>query len=208
MRSGFHCAIVAFVFSATPAFAGGDALDLITEDAAVVIAIQSQSELQKKGDKLIEDSGIKIPARPSQLFDSVYDFLRIGDSVDRDGSAAIMLANTQETGLKVEQIIESLVGAVPFHDLDKIGAAFKFKPGELQRDKMATRDGNNFGKFFYARGNHLFFGINESAVASVATGRSVTAALAKQQVESLASADILVHFSATGWGEEWARIVR
>lgn len=206
MSSVSHCALVAFVFWAAPALAGGDALDLIREDAAVVIAIQSQAELQKKGDKLIADSGIKIPARPSQVFDGIYGYLKISASVDRDGSAAIMLANTQETGLKLEQIIESLVGAVPFHDLDKIGAAFKFKPGELQRDKMAMRDGNNFGKFFYARGNHLFFGINESAVASVATGRSVRAALSKHQVESLRAADILVHFSANGWGDEWNRI--
>jgi hypothetical protein len=119
-----------------------------------------------------------------------------------------MLASIEKTGLKPDQIIEALVGVVPFRDLDKIGASFKFKPGELERDKMATSKGNVFGTYFYARGNHLFFGMTGKAVASVATGRSVNAALSKQQVESLGAADILVHFSAKGWGEEWTRIVR
>ena len=56
------------------ASAGAGMLDVIPEDAAAAFAIRDLKSLRKEGDKFIADSELKLPIRPSQLFDMAYTF--------------------------------------------------------------------------------------------------------------------------------------
>src|SRR6266851_5612881 len=106
------------------ASAGAGILDVIPEDAAAAFAIRDLNGLKKKGDKFIADSELKLPIRPSQLFDMAYTFLGITGGVDEKGSAAILLANPATVGVgKDWQAFEQLIViAVPFSDRDQMAA--------------------------------------------------------------------------------------
>jgi hypothetical protein len=45
------------------------AIDLLPQDAIVSIAVRDLDDLMKKGDKFLTDSEIRMPVRPSELFD-------------------------------------------------------------------------------------------------------------------------------------------
>src|SRR5262249_13008403 len=101
-----------------------------------------------------------------------------------------------------------MVAVVPFKDRDKIAANFGFKEGALKPDQLAKGKGENFGKFFYARGKHLIFGNNEKAVANVAKGKSLSSELPAERGKSLAKADLLVHVHPAALGNEWKEFLK
>ncbi|HZY86889.1 MAG TPA: hypothetical protein VFE78_18795, partial [Gemmataceae bacterium] len=77
-----------------------DVLDLIPEDAAGAVAIRNLNELHKKGDKFLDESELKVSLRPTQLFDFAFTWLGITRGLDRDGAAAIVVANPRKAGYK------------------------------------------------------------------------------------------------------------
>jgi hypothetical protein len=199
-------ALVALWAWAGAAAAAPDVLDLIPEDAAGAVAIRNLNELHKKGDKFLDESELKVSLRPTQLFDFAFTWLGITRGLDRDGAAAIVVANPRKAGYK--DINEGagfdiFVVAVPFTDRDQMASNFGIAAGALKPDTMVKGKGANFGQFFYARGKHVFYGNNEKAVASVAKGKSAGAALSAAQRRQFAGSDVLVHFGTEVWGEEW-----
>jgi hypothetical protein len=201
--------VVLWAWAGTAA-AAPDVLDLLPEDAAGAVAIRNLTELHKKGDKFLDESELKVSLRPSQLFDMAWTWLGITRGLDRDGPAAIIVANPQKAGytdLSSARTFDIFVVAVPFTDRDQMASNFGIAAGALKPDTMVKGKGNNFGKFFYPRGKHLFFGDNEKAVASVARGKPVGAALSAAQRRQFAGCDILIHFGTEVWGDEWKRFL-
>ncbi len=203
-------ALVALWAWAGGATAAPDVLDLLPEDAAGAVAIRNLTELHKKGDKFLDETELKVSLRPSQLFDLAWSWLGITQGLDRDGPAAIVVANPQKAGYKDLNSaggFDIFVVAVPFADRDKMASNFGIAAGALKPDTMVKGKGANYGQFFYARGKHVFFGNNEKAVASVAKGKSVGAALSAAQRRQFAGCDVLVHFGTEFWGDEWKRFL-
>jgi hypothetical protein len=198
-------ALVALWAWAGAASAAPDVLDLLPEDAAGAVAIRNLNELHKKGDKFLDESELKVSLRPSQLFDIAFGWLAITSGLDRNAAAAIVVANPQKAGYKDLKNfgLDPFVVAVPFTDRDQMASNFGIAAGALKPDTMVKGNGANFGKFFYARGKHVFFGNNEKAVASVAKGKSVGASLSAARRRQFAGCDVLVHFGTEVWGEEW-----
>jgi hypothetical protein len=203
-------ALVALWAWAGVATAAPDVLDLVPEDAAGAVAIRNLTELHKKGDKFLDETELKVSLRPSQLFDIAFAWLGVTQGLDRNGTAAIIVANPKKAGYKdlsSSAGLDVLVAAVPFTDRDQMASNFGIAAGALKADTMVKGKGTNFGQFFYARGKHVFFGNNEKAVASVAKGKSAGAALSAAQRRRFAGCDILVHFGTEVWGEEWKRFL-
>ena len=75
-------------------------LELIPEDAAAAIVIRNADDLAKKGDKFLDDTGIDMPFRPSQLYDLLLAELRIRAGVDRERPVALVAANPKTMGAR------------------------------------------------------------------------------------------------------------
>src|SRR5262249_48974784 len=151
-------ALVALWAWAGPAAAAPDVLDLVPEDAAAAVTVRNLTELRKKGDKFLDESELKVSLRPTQLFDLAFTWLGVTRGLDRDGDAAIIVANPQKAGYKdlnSSAGFDIFVVAVPFTDRDEMAANFGIAAGALKPDTMVKGKGANFGQFFYARGKHV-----------------------------------------------------
>jgi len=202
--------LVVLLLGARLAPAAGSVLELIPEDATAALGISSIDELRKKGDRFFAAAEIKNLGRPSQFFEMVYDALGIHKGLDRGGSAAIVVANPQVVGIQLwdaeghlnlnVRLIDLFVGVVPFSDRDAFAENFGIKKGDLKPDTLVASKGKNFGQFFYAHGNHVFFGNHAKAVLSVAQGKRAGADLTPARRRGLERADILLHLNARELG--------
>src|SRR5204863_4391707 len=107
-----------------------------------------------------------------------------------------------------KNILELIVVAVPFTDRDAMADNFGIKKGDLKPDTMVVGKGKNYGAHFYARGNHVYFGNNDRAVASIAKGKRVGPSLTAVQRRTFGEADLLLHLGTKGWGSEWKSVLK
>src|SRR5262249_39126287 len=136
-------ACLAFV---APGRAQAPALDLIPSDSPLALVVKNLDDLKEKGEQFFKDHNVdadKAP-RPSQLFDRLFDLLKLKEGVDRKGSAAFLLPSLQKLGLKKLDFNDSntllnaamhLVLVVPISDADAVGKNFGLKKGELKPGK-------------------------------------------------------------------------
>lgn len=189
------------------ALAAEDPLALIPENAAAGIATRSLNDLKTKGDRLIAETEMQMPGRPSQLFDIVIaQGLNIQLGADHNSSFAVVISSAESVGAMGpwDKIIERIVVAVPFTDLDKIASNFDLTAQSLKADRpVASRRNHSFVRTLYVRGQHLFLGNNEQALLSVVRGKSLGDALSPAQRQTLKDSDLLVHVGTTGWNELW-----
>ena len=197
--------VLVFFVQAAALRAQGQILDLIPANAAAALVVRNLDELKTKGDKFVADAELKVPLRPSQIFDFGFQFLGVKGGLDMKSPAAIVLVppeNGNNVGLR------SLVVALPFTDLDALSASFGFEKGQLKPKRMAKGKGQNFGSFFYVRDKHLFLGDSESAVTRVIQGKPLNADLPPAQRESLNTADLLLHLGPKAMDQEWAHFLQ
>jgi hypothetical protein len=189
--------------------AGETMLDLIPADAGAAVAIRNLNDLKKKGDRFIADTEMKVPLRPSQVFEMGYQHLGINAGVDFNGSAAIVLANPVAVGVQTwwREWFQLIVVAVPFTDLDKLAPSFGIKAAQLKPGKVVSGKGMNFGRFFCARGKHLFLAENKKALISVAKGKTLAGELPLARRQRLADADLLIHLGVETFRDEWRGMV-
>jgi hypothetical protein len=185
-------------------------LDLIPGDALFGIAIRDLAELKKRGDKFIDDSQIKLPLRPSQAFELVYKELGITGGLDDTGAAAGVLLPPAKEGERfgLANVDQLIVLALPFTDRDRLAQDFGFKKGQLQPDKVMEGKGRVFGRYFCARGKHLFLANSEDALNRVLRGKPAGSELSAAQRRALNGADILLQLGARGWGDDWKHYVK
>jgi hypothetical protein len=202
-------AMVTLLALSSAAGAQGQMLDLVPANAAAGLVVRNLDELKEKGDKFIQESELRVPIRPSELFALGLKFLKITSGVDTKGSAAIILGPPQMQNNQFLAIFNELVVVLPIADLDKMGANFGFAKGELKPNQVMTLKERNdfFGKVLYVRGKHLFLGMNERAVTNVAKGKSVNAELPGEQRKPLNAADMLIHLGPKALGREWENIL-
>ncbi len=209
--------IMLALLGGTGAAAAPQPLDLVPDDAAVALVVRSPAELKKKGDKLIADTGVKYLMRPSQLFDWVYQNLEIKGGVDEAGSAALVVANPKLLGVEfcdangnpnfaaLNRIIDLVVVVVPFQDRDKMAANFGIARGALKPDTMVKGRAKHFGRFFYARGRHVFYGNDEKVVAAVAKAPPAGAGLTAARRRTLNEADVVFRLSPQTFLPFWKK---
>src|SRR5262249_10047396 len=125
--------------------------------------------------------------------------------VDPNGSAALVLLSPDVVGAEKtwDRLDDRIVVAVPFTDRDQIAANFGIKAGALQPGQIVPGKGPNFGKFFLARENQLYLGNEEKAIAPIAKGNTVGAALTPAQRRTFGDADLLLQLGPRGLGDVW-----
>src|SRR2546430_14920192 len=134
MRGIRSWSVLVALAGALPSRAQQGALDLVPADTALAaIVVRDLDGLLKKGDKFIEETGFRVPLRPSELFSQAVQFLGIRGGLDDRGSAAILLLRPERDGDNIGfgNLEELLAGSLPFSDLDKFAANFGFETGEL-----------------------------------------------------------------------------
>jgi hypothetical protein len=204
-RIGFLAlAVVVGWTSASPA---QQLLDIVPRDVTAAIAVRNLNELIRKGDKLVEETQLQMPIRPSQLFDFGAQALGIRGGFDRERPVAILLVLPENEAMPP---FEFFVAILPFTDLDQMAANFGFPEGRLKPDKLVKLDPANqpFGKFVFVRDKHLFVGDNEKAMQRVIKSKSVGAELSKDRREALNRADLLVHINPRATSGEWPKALK
>jgi hypothetical protein len=206
--------LVALVVLADAASAAGP-LDLIPHDAVLSLSIRNLNELKAKGDKLLADKDIDrfvrdrllLGTRPSELFDKGYECLGVENSVDRDGSAAIFLANPKilnvdPSGLEILQLI---VVALPFRDVDKMAASLGLEKGALKPDVSIGLAKPKFDFFRVAcvHGKHVYLGNRSKVIDAVVKARRLSDELPAARRKTLEAADVLLHGSPLPWRDDW-----
>jgi hypothetical protein len=182
--------------------------DLLPADALGGIACRNISDLVGKSDKLARDVGLKLPVTAGGLCQMAQMALGINAGLDLKGGCALVAANPKHVGMEFNfrNANEFLVVVLPFTDLDTMAANFGFDKGKLKSEKIApVKMERDFIKFCYVRGKHIYLGIQEKAILSVAKGKSVGADLSPAQRKSLAEADCLCHLGVGVWVETWKK---
>ncbi len=186
--------------------AGGNVRELIPAGAAAAVGISSFEELKKKGDRFFEAAGIQGTDRPSRLAEMVLDALGVKQGLNKSGSFALLLADPEILGVKLwtpagepnfgeSKIIDLIVVVAPVRDRDAFAANFDIKKGELKPDVVVQGKGK-FGKFFYAHGDHVYFGNHATVVRRAARDPRAGKELTPASRRMVDQADVLVHFDA------------
>src|SRR5438445_4810986 len=195
---------------AVPSRAQHGALDLVPADSALAaIVVRDLDGLLKKGDKFIEETGFRVPLRPSELFSQAVQFLGIRGGLDDRGSAAILLLRPERDGDNIGfgNLEELLAGSLPFSDLDKFAANFGFEAGQLKANRIGRGKAQGFGTHFYARNKNMILANHERTVERIVKSKTLGEEMSGKQRETFGKADILLHLSPKGIGRDWESIL-
>jgi hypothetical protein len=197
--------------AAAPAESG--ILHMIPEDAAAGFVVRNVADLRRKGDRFLADTEMHLFLRPSELFPIIYSVLGLQRGVEENNSAAILVANPEKVGIQLfdnagqissfDNLMRLLVIEVPFADLDDIGANFGIARGAFAPGKIVPGKGQDFGKFFAARGKHLFIANHEATLAIVLKSKPAGLELTPGQRRALNEADMLIHLGIRSLGPIW-----
>ncbi len=180
------------------------AYSVIPADVCLAIAVRSYSDLRRKGDKLIKDSGITVELRPSALIDMLFDNFKVRKGLDEDAPFIVMLTD-------VERIDRGgIVYAVPFTDKAAMAANFGRKAGEFREGQLleigdgAAKAANVGLKFSHVvlRGRWFYVG-SPDGLEKVLSMKLIEQSLTPDQKKLLPNADMVVHFARAGFEDDW-----
>lgn len=220
--NSFKISVLALFLFSSLVSAQESVLDLLPVDAAVAVAIRDLSDLKKKGDEFIKESGAKFFIRPSQIFDQGFQIIGVQNGVDDKRPAAILLLPPEmvfppKNGSKlqireVNEIDKLVVVVLPVADAEKMAGNFGLKAGDLKPKTVIPvrlKGGNDhFGKFVYLRDKHLFLGNHSKAVEYAATAKPVSNELSAATRKSYQESDLLIQIGQEGWNELWRAQIR
>jgi hypothetical protein len=178
-------------------------LDLFPEDAAVGVAIRDLDDLIKKGDDFLVLSEIRMPIRPSQLFDQGTAFLRINKGLNRRAPAAVILMSPEkEEDFGNLRFLNYLVPVLPFTDPDAMAENFGIAKGKLVPKAIlrTERKDNDFLTMHAARTqNHIYLNDSEKTLQRILKSKPIAASLSPAQRKLFDQSDVLIHFGRYLW---------
>jgi hypothetical protein len=178
-------------------------LDLLPQDVVAAIAIRDLDALIKKGDKFLTAAEIRMPLRPSELFDQGVQFLGVRNGYDRKASAAIILMSPErEEEFKDLRFLEYLVPVLPFTDADVMADNFGIPKGKLIPNGVVktTRGNNDFLTRYAARTQtHIALSNSEKTLKRLQKSKSLATALTTDQRKLFDRSDVLLHFGRYLW---------
>lgn len=171
---------------------GDNALDLITDRAAMTLATGDIDELKTNVDRLAQIMSPQLNQKPSAFFDTIA--VQLGIQGRKKNS---VLAVSHHPGQPDRGWFDRFVLTVQYADLDEIAAGFGYKKGEFPANKMVeVKIGKGLGQWRYARDGYLHISDSKEALTSALAGKPVTfdPALVKQ----MGKAGLVFHASAEG----------
>lgn len=169
-----------------------DALGIIPESVSAAVAVRNASELTRRGDKFIEQTGMKVPLRASDAFRWLTDFLGIRKGLDDDGAFALMV-------MSPDFKLTSLVLAVPVKDFDAMAGNLKIPRDQLMPGQVIDRNGMGgvnpmpYVRYVSVRGYHLLLGGDKKKVQEAASAPALNASLPSDLERTLSEDDILLY---------------
>lgn len=214
MTSRVPLALLLILTAAAPA-AEPSPLDIIPPDALGALVIRDLNDLQKKGDKMLDDMNVDKGARISTLLPLA--FLGLGlpqGEIDLSRPIALVVASPKsiDPKLTVEQAFQGpkcFVGVLPFNKQENLEKALGLEAGILkggQVVKLPKKIGQ-FGdmgpEFIAMRDKHFYLGFDEKAVQAVSKAKGLASELTADQRKLLERSHILLHAGTEGWGTMW-----
>lgn len=212
MSSRWLLSLVALLVLSSVASAQATMLELIPENAVGAAAVRSIDELQKKGDKFVEDCKLEIGlARPSILFTFIFNNLGIQAGFDLKAPAAIIVLpplNKDDRVRLFDNFERLVVLAIPVADAERMAGNFALKADDLKPGKIAQVNRNNWGKYLAGRGKHLFLTSDESTLKRYLEAKPLAGLVPEKRRTSLNDADVVLHLDPRPFGGEWTEMLR
>jgi hypothetical protein len=180
-------------------------LDLFPQDAVVSIGINDLDDLMKKGDKFLAEAEIRMPIRPSELFDQGTGFLGVRKGYDRKAPAIVTLMppERKEDTNGWRWIETGLVPVIPFTDADVMASNFGIGKGKLKPMTITAPDANHdFVKHLMRSDKHVYLSTSEKTLQRVMKSKTVASGLTPAQRAPFEKSDVLLHFGSYLWQQD------
>ena len=199
--------------------------DLIREDSAFGLLVQSLDDLRAKGDKLHKELDLKddtLP-RPTKLFGILFKMLIGSEKGIGKGPTAIVIPNPTQLGIKPTgqpnmdalNLIVNLVVVVPLSNPDDMAANFGFKKGDWKLGEVKSVKSAEdifFGKLNYKMlltEKFAYAALQEKPIKVLRESKAkpLSAALTRRQAQAVKEADAVLHIDVRELGALWKELV-
>jgi hypothetical protein len=188
-------------------------LDLVPDDAALVIAIPDLRRLKERGDHLFDQTHSR-GLRFSEIFAGLYDFLDVNGVVDESRPVAAMIANLHDVGVAqadVTSIMRAFVVRLPVKDVAEAARRFKLDDEALTSGRIVARDvpgdGTLMPSHVCMRDGYLLLGTSKKAIESALDSRPIADQLSEERRMAAAKADVVVLAGTHPWANAWSSFV-
>ncbi len=178
-------------------------LDALPQDAAAAIAIRDLDSLLKKGDKFLDETQIRMPLRPSKLFEEANNFLGIRSGFNRKGSAAIVLMATKER-IGLQHLEELIVPVIPYTDADEMAKNFGFAKGKPPLKTVQSTKGGLLRHNAMRTKDHFYLSGSSDTLRRVLLSKPLASGLTVEQRKPFDESDIVLHIGRYVWEKEVA----
>src|SRR5262245_749349 len=177
-------------------------LELVPRESAASIAIRNLDELIERGDKLLNDTAIKVPIRPSQVFAIGTQFIGVNQGFDRKRPAAILLLAPDKDGHAndLQWLEKGLVPVLPFTDADAMAGNFGIAKGAFKPMSIHSTGRKDFVNSYATRmQNHIALSGAEATLKRLHQLKPVTGALDPAQRKLFDDGDVVLHLGKYLW---------
>jgi hypothetical protein len=186
-------------------------LELVPHDASAAITIRNLDELIQRGDKLLNDTDVKVPIRPSELFNMGAQFLGVNQGLDRKRAAAILLMppEKKEDVQSLRWLETSLVPVLPFTDADKMAGNFGIAKGDFT-PKSIHRTGRKdiVNNHAMRLKDHIALCGAERTLKSLQDMKPLAAEFELSQRKLFDDGDVLIHLGKHLWSLDDAGLAK
>jgi hypothetical protein len=179
------------------------ALDLFPQDAAAGIAIRDLDDLIKKGDKFLTDADIRVPLRPSELFDQGTQFLGVNRGFNRKAPAGIVLLSPEkDSDFDGLRFLNFLVPVLPYTDADTMAENFGIGKGKLTLNNAIRTDrklDDRLSGYAAFNKSHIYLNDSEKTLKRILKSKPASASFSPEQRKNFDDSDILIHLGEYLW---------
>ncbi len=191
------------VLASTSALHAQTVLDALPQDTVAAIAIRDLDSLLRKGDKFLDETQIRMPLRPSKLFEEANRFLGIRGGFNRNGSAAIVLMSpTNQKRIGLEQLENLLVPVIPYTNADEMADNFGIGKGKLPLKTVLTTKGGMLRHNAMRTKDHFYLSSSSETLRRILAGKKLADELTPEQRKPFDASDIVLHLGRYFWEKE------
>ncbi|MSU79429.1 MAG: hypothetical protein EXS16_15230 [Gemmataceae bacterium] len=198
---------LALLLALAPSLHAQAVLDVLPQDAAAAIAIRDLDSLLKKGDKFLDETTIRMPLRPSKLFEEANNFLGIRGGLNRKGSAAIVLMSPPgKERIGLQHLENLLVPVIPYVNADEMADNFGIAKGKLPLKTVHVTKGGMLRHNAMRTKDHFYLSSSSETLRRVLRSKSLADDLTPEQRKPFDASDIVIHLGRYFWEKEVAEV--
>ncbi|GIW79063.1 MAG: hypothetical protein KatS3mg105_0870 [Gemmatales bacterium] len=198
---------IAFFMALAQAAPAQNAMDWVFDESFATLATGNIGEFRKSADALVTDfyGGDILGEKPSAWLDEAVDYFYVSRGRNEKGSAAVIITEY----LTFWSMLETMVLAIPYSDLDAMASEWGFKKGTFKTKHIYTVGGPPGRsipfRFRYATETHLLISGTTKALKQVIKAKSIKNKLPRQLISRMGEAGLVIHVGYKNAPKDWQR---